>query len=350
MMKKPGSRKYGSALEQDAALTPIERLQIAYPHLDFAMDKSPYFPGLKIASPTISGGTKGTLALYGMSPGAAMAFVPRPIRIVDRSLGSRSLRGRQTYAPFDDYLIDEDVLADTGNYELPKDALLQPASEIDAIDLKRGEGLGSEAYPPAWEYSRMMGWPNLSNFLTPSNESRRPVNMINGFARGMTFRNIVPHSTQKFQNLPFTQRDLMALNQEEQLGLLLADERDGVLHRMFGPQSVNNGWTSDVVDLGQDRRVTPLQALSDEETAAKNARRIKDQLSLYVGQIGASPPYGATSLRRSAIVDSVDQALLRGIPDDEIAGYVDEFHPAVTRNIFKKHGGLVRGLGRTKRY
>jgi len=174
--------------------------------------------------------------------------------------------------------------------------------------------------------------------------------MINGFARGMTFRNIVPHSTQKFQNLPFTQRDLMALNQEEQLGLLLADERDGVLHRMFGPQSVNNGWTSDVVDLGQDRRVTPLQALSDEETAAKNARRIKDQLSLYVGQIGASPPYGATSLRRSAIVDSVDQALLRGIPDDEIAGYVDEFHPAVTRNIFKKHGGLVRGLGRTKRY
>ncbi|CAB4142605.1 hypothetical protein UFOVP435_5 [uncultured Caudovirales phage] len=347
MMKAPGSRQHGSALEQPQHLTPLERLQAAYPHLDFEIRTSRRGLGpdtLRIGAGGGSG-AEGTMAVSSLTPRTAQLMM-NPPRIVDRSaLGGAVSRGKQTYAPFDDYLVDEDTLANTGNYSVPGD--VATTSEIDSIDLKHGSGLGALAYPAGWEYSAMMGWPNIAHTLTGSNTRRRPINMINAFARGLDFNDVLPHTDQKLQGLPFTQRDLMALHPDTQLGLLMADEWDAVTAKMFGPQANANGWLGGTYDLGSRGEPIPLKRLHSEDAAMQSARRVREWLSNYFDKGGVTLPYGATSLRRSAIVDSVEQSLAHGMPEDEIVDHVGHFHPAVTRNIFKKTGGLVRRLRRT---
>lgn len=194
---------------------------------------------------------------------------------------------------------------------IPRPKALPPKhqGEVSVIDSmvsgRGGEGGGGWAeYYRLWDDDLANNRLNISTHLTPTNEIRRPVNMLNYFVRrpeaGENIR-LYDDASSNMINMAIDPHIFSAMPIEEKIGYLALKEREDQLRRI--PHSLS---IEDVVKWAQQPHNT------------------------------RPTPFGANSLTRGEAVSSMSEVLRRGGDIDEAVG------PYADKVLFKKRGGLAR--------
>ena len=332
LASKPGARKFRSAMldvsptdpETKGLLTPLERLERAYPNLQFEIAKGPR--GLPQIHPLLKVRPVGRH----LDNPVEMAAVERSFARDDLVRPSQVISNAYDVRPFEDELFPRDYYTRNKHERrrFPGDDE-DLFTLIDTTQLSRGFGLGSEIYPALWEYSKLIGLPNISTVLTSTNQVRRPINMINAQIRGLGFRDVIPtkHVGTRL-NLPFTQRWLQKLDTDTQLGVLLADELASASRYYKNP--FDELGISNIGELRDPFKGVDLSKKADKVHQSQNLRSDFHSSS-----------YGPTSLRRAAILKPIMADITRGRPVEEILEEVGELPREATYHLFKRRGGYV---------